>query len=390
MSVVLQESAALERNPVLEAVLEGLERPDPAQMLAQVREIAQGELAALADAIDRQGVYPEEVLRALGEAGAYQAQLGSLPGGANYVAAIDAIAEVARVCGSTGFLMWCQMACAMYLERSGNADLQEGVLPELVLGEALGGTGLSNAMKNLHGIEKNLLQARRDGEDFIVDGMLPWVSNLGDDHHFCAMAVVETADGPRELMFAANCADAGIETRPCPTFSGLEGTRTLGLAFSSYRVRPSQVVAWPARPFIAGIRSAFVLLQCGIGWGVTQGAIDSMREVDAQLGHVNRYLDEQPDDLQAELDALKARTRVLAATPYDNRDAFFVEVLKVRGEAAELALKAAQAALLHHGARGYLMRSPVQRRVRESHFVAIVTPATKHIRKEIARLQAAA
>jgi hypothetical protein len=28
----------------------------------------------------------------------------------------------------------------------------------------------------------------------------------------------------------------------------------------------------------------------------------------------------------------------------------------------------------------------VQRRVRESHFVAIVTPALKHLRKEIARL----
>ena len=63
-------------------------------------------------------------------------------------------------------------------------------------------------------------------------------------------------------------------------------------------------------------------------------------------------------------------------------------MLKVRGEAAELSLRAAQAALLHQGARGYLMKSAPQRRVRESHFVAIVTPAIKHIRKEIARLQA--
>ena len=56
--------------------------------------------------------------------------------------------------------------------------------------------------------------------------------------------------------------------------------------------------------------------------------------------------------------------------------------------ASELALRAAQSALLHQGARGYLMSSDVQRRVRESHFVAIVTPAIKHLRKEIARLSA--
>ena len=51
-------------------------------------------------------------------------------------------------------------------------------------------------------------------------------------------------------------------------------------------------------------------------------------------------------------------------------------------------LRAAQSALMHQGARGYLMRSAVQRRVRESHFVAIVTPAIKHLRKEMARLSA--
>ena len=48
---------------------------------------------------------------------------------------------------------------------------------------------------------------------------------------------------------------------------------------------------------------------------------------------------------------------------------------------------AAQSAALHAGAKGYLMRSPVQRRVREAMFVAIVTPATKHLRKEISKLE---
>jgi hypothetical protein len=34
------------------------------------------------------------------------------------------------------------------------------------------------------------------------------------------------------------------------------------------------------------------------------------------------------------------------------------------------------------------MHSEVQRRVREAQFVAIVTPAIKHLRKEMARLSA--
>jgi len=51
-------------------------------------------------------------------------------------------------------------------------------------------------------------------------------------------------------------------------------------------------------------------------------------------------------------------------------------------------LHAAQSALLHQRARGYLMSSAMKRRVRESHFVAIVTPAIKHLGSEIARLSA--
>ena len=61
--------------------------------------------------------------------------------------------------------------------------------------------------------------------------------------------------------------------------------------------------------------------------------------------------------------------------------------LKLRAAAAELTLAAAQSAALHAGAKG--MRSPAQRRVREAMFVAIVTPALKHLRKEIAALEAA-
>jgi alkylation response protein AidB-like acyl-CoA dehydrogenase len=64
-------------------------------------------------------------------------------------------------------------------------------------------------------------------------------------------------------------------------------------------------------------------------------------------------------------------------------------VLKARAGTSELALRAANSAVLHAGARGYLMRHSAQRRLREAVFVAIVTPALKHLRKEIRDLERA-
>jgi alkylation response protein AidB-like acyl-CoA dehydrogenase len=64
-----------------------------------------------------------------------------------------------------------------------------------------------------------------------------------------------------------------------------------------------------------------------------------------------------------------------------------LDILKVRAETSELTLAAANSAVLHAGAKGYLMRHPAQRRLREAVFVAIVTPALKHLRKEIHDLE---
>lgn len=168
----------------------------------------------------------------------------------------------------------------------------------------------------------------------------------------------------------------------------MEGTGTWGVRLTDYFVGTHNMIADPVRPFIARIRAAFIILQCGMGIGVAQGAIDSMWEVEQQLGHVNQFLEDRPDALQAELDALNARVMALARTPFDTDKQYLIDVLDVRAHASEIALRAAQSALLHQGARGYLMSSAVQRRVRESHFVAIVTPALKHLRKEMARLSA--
>lgn len=359
-------------------------------MLSAVREIADGSLAKLADEIDRVGTYPAAILRELGKAGAFHAHM-ALEGEADYGAAIRAITEVSRVCGATGFMMWCHDVCGLYMEYSNNPALTGIVLVQHGDADTLGGTALSNPMKTFAGIEAMLLRATKVDGGYVIDGSLPWVSNLGVDHYFGAIATLESADPdqpPHEIMFMVDCAADGVELRDCPSFSAMEGTGTWGVRLTNFRVDAHNMIADPVRPLIERIRAGFILLQCGMGLGVAQGAIDSMIGVEGQLGHVNQFLEDGPHELQDELNALNDRTMMLAKTPFKTDKQFLIDVLDVRAHASEIALRAAQSALLHHGARGYLLTSAVQRRVRESHFVAIVTPALKHLRKEIARLSA--
>ena len=372
--------------------MEVLERPTASlpqdvDLIKAVRELATGPLAELADDIDRRGIYPKTILHRLGELGALKAHMAQPGKPADYGLAIAAMTEVSRVCGATGFMVWCHDVCGVYMEKSGNLALMGDALVKHANGHTLGATGMSNPMKTFAGIETFLLHAKKVDGGYVVNGTLPWVSNLGPDHYFGAVADV-AIDGvvKSEIMFLIRCDAAGVELRNCPSFSAMEGTNTWAVRLTDYFVSSDLMIADPVRPFIGRIRAAFILLQTGMGLGVAQGAIDSMWTVERQLGHVNEFLDDRPDDLQAELDDLTARIMALAKTPFSADKAFLIDVLDARAHASELALRAAQSALLHQGARGYLMTSSVQRRVRESHFVAIVTPAVKHLRKEIARL----
>lgn len=359
--------------------------PHAQALLAAVETVADDLVAKVATRVDREGYYPLAEMRALAEAGAFGAHLDR--NGTNVAAAIDAMRAINRRCGSTGFLAWCHDVCGLYMEQSGNPALSGQVLTDHVAGRTFGGTALSNPMKSFAGIENMLLKAEKVAGGYVVSGALPWVSHIAPGQYCGAIARVAKSDGSRshEIMFLLRLTD-DVVLRTCPDFSGMEGTSTWGVRLERHFVGEDELIADPAQPFVARIRGAFILLQCGMAMGVAQGAIDSMLEVEPLLGHVNKFLHDRPDELQAEYEELGERIFRLAETPYDDSRDYLLDVLDVRAAGAEFCLRATQSALLHQGARGYLMESAPQRRIREAHFVAIVTPAIKHLRWEMDRL----
>jgi alkylation response protein AidB-like acyl-CoA dehydrogenase len=105
--------------------------------------------------------------------------------------------------------------------------------------------------------------------------------------------------------------------------------------------------------------------------------------------HVNQYLDDQAEDIDLALTEARSATYALAdEIDQKSSTCHMLDILKLRLAGGELSVRAASAAMLHQGAKGYLVRNAAQRRLRESYFVAIVTPATKHLRREIARIEA--
>jgi len=360
------------------------------RLIEETQKVVDTDLKPLTVQIDLEGYYPEEVLKKLGPLGAFRHHLPAAraDGETDMGAAIQAMATVSHECLSTGFTVWCQDTCGWYLQNAENAAVRDIWLPRVSSGEVLAGTGMSNTMKAFAGIEELRLTGKRVDGGYLVNGTLPWVSNLGDDHVFGTLFGLEDKSG--SVMTLVDCSMPGFSLRQSAHFTALEGTRTFACIFDNVFIPDEMIIDHDGAAFLRRTRAGIVLLQFGMGVGNVQSCIDLSRQVEPLLGHVNCYLDDRPDELQEELDDAVEAALALAEDPFETSDEFFREILQLRLTAGELAIRASQSAMLHTGAKGYLQTAPAQRKLRESYFVAIVTPATKHLRKELDSMAAAA
>lgn len=359
--------------------------------LEEVTRISSQDLAGLARKIDDERFYAEDIMRAYGAAGAYGTHVGGVDGAVDLKDALVTMASASEYCLSTGFCVWCQDTLAWYIASSDNDDLKTEVLPKVIKGQALGGTGMSNPMKAMGEIEPMRLKGVRVDGGYKVKGLLPWVSNLVEDGYFGSMfhVDIEGEETPKRVMALFHAAWEGIKLKLDHDFVAMGGTATVNVQCRDVFVPDDYVLGDPAESFIKRIRPGFTLLQCGMAAGMIKSCIDLMEQVDKPLGHINQYLEKQPEDIEAEYNALVAEVLELAKTPYDESDEFYLRVLKARLRGGELSVEAAHWAQLHCGARGYVSGGAAQRRLREAYFIAIVTPATKHLRKLIAETEAA-
>ncbi|KAF0164269.1 MAG: acyl-CoA dehydrogenase [Rhodocyclaceae bacterium] len=366
-----------------------------AASLAKVRQLVAEKLAPKVVDVDLKAEYPEAFLRELGAAGGFRGAVAPEYGGngLGLKHVVQVMEEAAKLCLSTGFLVWCQTACARYIQMSDNEALKKSMLPRIARGDVLVGTGLSNTVKSCDTIEDFRLSAKKVAGGYVINGVLPWVSNLGPTHYFTTGCPVEgEAKGDDGLVFIlVDCQQPGFKLVDCAHFVALDGTRTLACHFRDAFVSDAMVLSHPgqSREYVKRIKPGMILAQMGMGLGLIEACVDMMKQANRTHAHVNQFLDDQAEDIDAVLQEARAATYALADTLSANPQADVVlDILKLRLAGGEMSVKAANAAMLHMGAKGYLQKSPAQRRLREAYFIAIVTPATKHLRREIARIEA--
>ncbi|MFC3040771.1 acyl-CoA dehydrogenase family protein [Virgibacillus xinjiangensis] len=346
--------------------------------IEKLTPLLQEELKPLVRKIDTEHHYPGEFLRLLGENGYYTSE--SQTEKEVSLREFQLVEEVSKVCMTTGFVLWCQLAALTYLRNSRNDYLKKEILPKLEDGTLLAGTGLSNPMKFYGGVERLLLKAERRDGGYCISGSLPSVSNLGDDHWFGAVAEAESG---RRIMLFIPCDTEGLTLKEKVDYLGINGSATYGCRFRDCFIPDDWVISEDADAFVEKVRPTFLMYQIPLGLGVTASCAQSVQKARGKQAGCNQYLPVQGEDLEEDLHQQRERVYDYLEENIGKLD--WKSLVQLRLDVTYLTLNAANTDMIHNGGAGYLNVSHPARRLRETYFLVNLTPTVKHLEKLLAQ-----
>lgn len=343
--------------------------------IERLQALIDTELKPVVKKVDEEAFYAEQFLYALGKEGFFSS---AGKNEAHYlIDELTVVNETAKVCMTTAFCVWCHLASLTYIRKSDNEYLKTTILPKLENGELLGATGLSNPMKYYAGLEKLYLRAERVEGGYIINGVLPAVSNLGANHWFGVLAEV----GDEEVMVLVSTEVSGLELNEKVQFVGVNGSATYSCRFTNVFISMEQVIAEQAKDFVDKIRPTFILYQVPLGLGVMQAAAEGIDKVKAKQNGCNEYLEVQANEVRETANDLSQQLQQLIAT----NDATLEKIVTIRLNAVYKTLNAVQANMIHNGAGGYMEGAIPYRKLREAYFFANLTPTVRQLEKMTAK-----
>ncbi|MDO5617877.1 acyl-CoA dehydrogenase family protein [Kocuria sp.] len=339
--------------------------------------------AANAKAVDVNHESPFAVLRALGSDGLLALGLdGSL------VQQAAVVHDLATECTATAFSLWAHRSSIEYLNATGR-ELPEG----LVNGTEPGSTAMAPAFKAAAGIGDIPVTLTRStsGNGWVLNGVIPWASNLYPEGWVVLPALRSTPDDStaetndddaRPVILVVRTSQEGVSVRPLQDLMALDSTASGILKFQDAPVSEEAILTEDVPAFLEAVRGPFLLLQAAFCVGLSGAALES---ADAALSGVSEVFRPDRDTVVAEYNRVRSTLLRYLDTP---RDLPFRDVAQLRLDAALLTGEATRLEAKVVGGKGYALRSATARRAREAAFLPVQSPTESHLRHVLAQFQA--
>ncbi|HEY4666652.1 MAG TPA: acyl-CoA dehydrogenase family protein [Anaerolineales bacterium] len=362
-----------------------------AHIQSLVREFAQQEVAPLARSMDEQGRLAPELVRRMAELGLLG---GPLPteyggGGWDHVALALAYEELGRVDSSLrGFMTVHTSLVSLGLLGIGNESQNSRYLPRLAAGETIGCYCLTepNAGSDAAALE---CQARLDGDRYVLNGEKIWITNGGMAGLAIVFATQDPAARHRGISaFLVETDTPGLQREPMPGKElGHRAADHARFMFKDCAIPADSMLGQPGEGFqvaMAALDHGRLGVAAG-ALGVARACLDACIEFCGKRRQFGKRIGEF-EMIQASLADMAVEVEAARVLVY--RAAWLKDQGKPASRATsmaklyatESAARAAGAAVLIHGGRGYSNEYPVERYYRDIKGLQIYE-GTSHIQR---------
>jgi alkylation response protein AidB-like acyl-CoA dehydrogenase len=350
------------------------------ELRTSVRALAEKEIAPHAQAVDEEHRFPVEAKNALTKNGLFAAHVPTEYGGdgADALATVLIIEEVARVCGSSSLIPAVNKLGSVPLLLGGNEEQKKRWLPQLVKG-----AGFSYCLSESEaGSDAAALRTKveRSGDGWVLNGSKKWITNAGESDFYSVIAQGDPSLGTKGITaFIVEKSDPGISFGAPEKKMGMRGSPTREVYFDNVQLSDDRRISEAGKGFALAMdtldHTRITIAAQAIG--LAQGAFD----VATKYAHERLQFGKPIFDFQAiqfmladmamNIESARLLTYAAAVKSENNEKdlRFFSAASKCL--ASDVAMKVTQDAIQVLGGYGYVSDYPVERMMRDTKLTQI-------------------
>jgi alkylation response protein AidB-like acyl-CoA dehydrogenase len=364
-------------------------------LIDSARAFAHHELAPHAADWDRDHYFPVEVIRRAAAQGYLSLYLSEADGGLGLSRLTSSLIfeQLSAGCVSTAAYLTIHNMASWMLARFADEELKAAWLPRLVSGELLASYCLTEPDAGSDAAHLRT-RARRDGDDYVLDGGKCFISGAGSTDVLIVMARTGEDRGAKGISCFLVPGDApGVKYGRNELKMGWRSQPTRSISFEGVRI--------PASQRIGPEGEGFIYAMTGLDGGRINIASCSLGAAQAALEQSLRYVEERQQfgkplsefqalqfklaDMLTDLTASRQMVRLAAQRLDNHHPEASLYCAMAKRFATDHCFEVCNQALQLHGGYGYLNDYPLERWVRDSRVHQILEGTNEIMRVIIAR-----
>lgn len=345
------------------------------------REFAETEIAPTTIERDKNGEFPTEIVKKMGELGFMGMMVPPEYDGAGMdtVSYVLALMEISKVDASVGVIMSVNNSLVCFgLEKYASEFLKDKYLKPLARGEKLGAFALSEPDAGSDATQQKTL-AEKDGDHWVLNGTKNWITNGQSADYYLVMAQTDKEKKHKGITtFLVEKGTPGFEHGVKEDKLGIRSSDTCTLNFTNCRV-PEENIVWEvgkgfnfAMNTLNGGRYGIAAQAVGIAEGSLNKAVQYSKERKTFGTEIcnHQAIQFKLAEMAVKVEAAKLLT-VQSAALRDAGKEFIKEVSMAKLYASKVSVECALEAIQIHGGYGYVREYLVERYLRDAKITEI-------------------